>query len=105
MHVKKGDMVVVISGKDKGKKGKVLQVFPKKQRVIVEGVNMQTKHKKATPQVQQGGRIHQEGTIHVSNVMPWSDKLKQGVRVGYKKLNNGEKVRIGRKSGQEVEID
>lgn len=98
MHVKKGDMVVVIAGKDKGKKGKILSVFPKKDRVIVEGVNMQTKHKKATSQTQQGGIIHQEGPIHASNVMLWSNKDKMGVRVGYKTLDNGEKVRISRKS-------
>lgn len=101
MHVKKGDMVVVISGKDKGKKGKVLEAIPKKDRVIVEGVNMQTKHKKANQQVQQGGIIHQEGSVHVSNVMLWSNKDKQGVRTGHKVLENGEKVRISRKS-QEV---
>lgn len=58
MHVKKGDTVVVISGKDKGKKGKVLQAFPKDSRVIVEGVNMMTKHQKPNQQMQQGGIIH-----------------------------------------------
>ncbi|RKD34123.1 50S ribosomal protein L24 [Thermohalobacter berrensis] len=100
MHVKKGDKVVVISGKDKGKVGKVLRAIPKKDRVIVEGVNMQTKHQKPSPTNPQGGIIHQEGPIHVSNVMPYCEKDKKGVRVGYKVLENGKKVRICRKCGE-----
>ncbi len=100
MHVKKGDMVVVISGKDKGKKGKVLTAIPKQNRVIVEGVNMLTKHKKPSAKVQQGGIIHQEGSIDVSNVMLFCNKDKQGVRVGYKALENGNKVRVCTKCGE-----
>lgn len=100
MHVKKGDMVVVISGKDKGKKGKVLAAMPKKNRVIVEGVNMLTKHQKPNPQLQQGGIIHQEGPIHVSNVMLYCSKDKTGVRVGHKVLENGKKVRVCKKCGE-----
>ncbi|WP_427340468.1 50S ribosomal protein L24 [Caloranaerobacter sp. DY30410] len=100
MHVKKGDTVVVISGKDKGKKGKVLTALPKRNRVIVEGVNMQTKHKKPSPKFPQGGIIHQEGPIHVSNVMLYCEKDKKGVRVGYKILENGEKVRVCKKCGE-----
>ncbi len=102
MHVKKGDTVVVITGKDKGKKGKVLQVFLKTQRVIVEGVNMMTKHQKPNAKVQQGGIIHQEASIHVSNVMPFDAKAGKGVRVGYKALEDGSKVRISRKTGEEI---
>ncbi len=100
MHVKKGDTVVVISGKDKGKKGKVLAAMPKNDRVIVEGVNMLTKHKKPNQQMQQGGIIHQEGPIHVSNVMMYCNKDKTGVRVGHKVLDNGEKVRVCKKCGE-----
>jgi large subunit ribosomal protein L24 len=100
MHVKKGDTVVVISGKDKGKKGKVLQAMPKKSRVIVEGVNMVTKHQKPTQQMQQGGIINREASIHVSNVMIFDKKANQGVRVGYKLLANGEKVRVSKKTGE-----
>lgn len=100
MHVKKGDTVVVISGKDKGKKGKVLTAMPKRNRVIVEGVNMQTKHTKPSQKSPQGGIIHQEGPIHVSNVMLYCDKDKKGVRVGYKVLENGEKVRVCKKCGE-----
>lgn len=101
-HVKKGDTVVVITGKDKGKKGKVLQVIPKQDRVIVEGVNMVTKHQKPTPQVQQGGMIHQESAIHISNVMPFDAKAGKGVRVGYKTLENGKKVRISKATGEQI---
>lgn len=100
MHVKKGDTVVVIAGKDKGKKGKVLTAMPKKDRVVVEGVNMVTKHQKASPQLQQGGLIHQEAPVHVSNVMIYCNKDKKGVRVGYKILENGEKVRVCKKCGE-----
>jgi large subunit ribosomal protein L24 len=100
MHVKSGDTVVIISGKDKGKKGKVLKVFPKANRVIVEGVNMLTKHKKAQGPTQQGGIIHQEGPIHVSKVMYYCDKDKNGVRVGHKFLENGNKVRVCKKCGE-----
>lgn len=103
MHVKKGDTVVVITGKDKGKKGKVLQVLPKKNRVIVEGVNMITKHQKPNQQMQQGGIINQEAAIHSSNVMLWDKKANQGVRVGYKFLADGKKVRVSKKTGEVID--
>jgi len=102
MRVKKGDTVVVITGKDKGKKGKVLQVFPKANKVLVEGVNMITKHQKPNAKVQQGGIVHQEAAIHVSNVMPFDAKAGKGVRVGYKTLGDGNKVRVSRKTGEEI---
>ncbi|MBB6216828.1 large subunit ribosomal protein L24 [Anaerosolibacter carboniphilus] len=103
MHVKRGDTVVVIAGKDKGKKGKVLMAMPKEDRVIVEGVNMVTKHQKPSAKVQQGGIVHQEGPIHVSNVMLWDAKAKAPTRVGYKVLENGKKVRVSKKSGETIE--
>lgn len=103
MRVKKGDTVVLIAGKDKGKKGQVLQVIPKTQRVIVEGVNKVKKHQKATQKVQQGGIITQEAPVHVSNVMYFEKKANQGVRVGYKVLNSGEKVRVSKKTGEVLE--
>ncbi len=103
MHIKKGDTVVVIAGKDKGKKGKVLHVLPKKNRVIVEGINIITKHQKPNQQMQQGGIVNQEAAIHGSNVMLWDKKANQGVRVGYKFLDNGDKVRISKKTGEELD--
>jgi large subunit ribosomal protein L24 len=100
MHIKKGDTVVVITGKDKGKTGKVLHAIPKTNRVLVEGVNMVTKHQKPTAKVQQGGIIHQESPIHVSNVMIFEAKNKQGTRVGHKFLEDGKKVRMSVKTGE-----
>lgn len=100
MHIKKNDVVYIISGKDKGKKGKVIKAFPEDNKVIVEGVNVQTKHQKPTPKMQQGGMVHQEGPIHVSNVMVWDDKAKAPTRVGYKVLENGKKVRVSKKTGE-----
>ncbi|KAB3535483.1 50S ribosomal protein L24 [Alkaliphilus pronyensis] len=103
MRIKKGDTVVVITGKDKGKKGKVLQAFPKQDRVIVEGVNMISKHQKPTQQAQKGGIINREAPVHVSNVMVFDKKAGKGVRVGYKTLTNGEKVRVSKKTGEEID--
>ena len=100
MHVKNGDTIVVISGKDTGKKGKVLKVFPKENRVIVEGINMLTKHKKAQGPTNPGGIIKMEGPINSSNVMYFCDKDKTGVRVGYSLLTDGSKVRICKKCGE-----
>lgn len=99
MHIRKDDTVVLISGKDKGKKGKVLKVYPKDEKVIVEGINLQTKHTKPSRKVQQGGIVHQEGPVHVSNVMLWDSKAKAPTRVGFE-IRNGKKVRISKKSGE-----
>ncbi len=100
MRIKKGDTVVVVAGKDKGKKGKVIQSMPAESRVIVENVNMVTKHKKPNQRVQQGGIVHQEAPINVSNVMILDPKEKVATRIGYKVLENGKKVRIAKKSGE-----
>jgi len=103
MHVKKGDKVVVISGKDRGKSGKILTSIPKDNRIIVEGINMLTKHKKADRQVQQAGIVHQEGTISVTNVMIYCNKCKQGVRTKLRILDDGKKVRECVKCGEMFE--
>ncbi len=102
MNIKKGDTVVVIAGKDKGKTGKVVQAMPKKERVIVEGVNMVTKHQKASQKVQQAGIVHQEAAIHVSNVMLYDAKAKSGTRVKTD-VQNGKKVRVSVKSGNVID--
>jgi large subunit ribosomal protein L24 len=99
MRIKKGDKVVVIAGKDKGKTGEVIAAMPKTGRVIVEGVNTIVKHQKPTPKMQQGGRIEKEASIDASNVMLYSEKDKQGTRIGYK-MENGKKVRVSKKSGE-----
>ena len=98
MHIKKDDPVVVITGKDKGKRGKVLKVFPEKERVIVEGVNVQTKHQKQTRK-ERSDIKHVEGPIHVSNVMYYDSKSKSGTRVE-RRVVEGEKVRVSKKSGE-----
>ena len=95
-HVRKGDMVIVTSGAYKGKKGKILRVVG--NRVIVEKVAMIKRHLKATQKAPQGGILDKEGSIHVSNVALWDDKLARGTRT--KTITEGEsKVRVGVKSG------
>ena len=102
MHVKKGDKVQIISGKDKGKQGVILEAYPSKNRVIVEGVNVVKKHSKPTQVNPQGGIVEQEAAIHVSNVMPLDPKSNEPTRVGYK-VENGKKIRIAKKSGQSLD--
>ena len=90
MHVKSGDKVVVISGKDTGKIGKVMKSFPDENRVIVEGVNMLTKHNKPMGPTKPGGIVKFEGAINASKVMLYCDKDKTGVRVSFD-VSNGKK--------------
>ncbi|QFG00855.1 50S ribosomal protein L24 [Psychrobacillus glaciei] len=99
MHVKKGDKVKVISGKDKGKTGVILSSFPKKDRVLVEGVNIVKKHTKPNQANQQGGIVSQEAAIHVSNVMLIDPKTGEPTRVG-SKVEDGKKVRVAKKTGE-----
>ena len=101
MQIKKDDTVVVISGKDKGKTGVVLRTIPKKNQVVVEGVNMVTKHAKAT-RTSAAEIKHFEGPIDVSNVMFYDSEAKQGVRLGHK-VEDGEKLRVSRKTGNVVD--
>ncbi|MDG5473770.1 50S ribosomal protein L24 [Jeotgalibacillus sp. ET6] len=102
MHVKKGDNVMVISGKDKGKTGTILAAFPKKDRVLVEGVNIVKKHSKPSQMNPQGGITNMEAAIHVSNVMLIDPKTNEPTRVGYK-VEDGKKVRISKKSGESLD--
>lgn len=91
MHVKKDDTVFVITGKDKGKKGRVIAAYPRQNRVLVEGVNMIKKHAKPSQANPQGGILTQEAPIHVSNVMLVDPKSGQPTRIGYKVLDSGKK--------------
>src|SRR5690625_307361 len=102
MHVKKGDKVQVLSGKDKGKQGTILAVFPKKDRILVEGINMVKKHAKPSQDNPQGGILELEASIHVSNVMPIDPKSAEPTRVGYED-RDGKKVRIAKKSGEAID--
>ena len=100
-HIKKGDTVFVNAGNDKGKTGKVLEVLRDKDRVIVEGINMVSKHTKPNAKQPQGGIVKQEGSIHISNVQLVDPKTGAPTRVGYK-FEDGKKVRIAKKSGEEI---
>ncbi len=101
MRIRKDDTVIVLAGKDKGKTGKVLKAMPKEGRVIVEGVNVQTKHQKQT-QKEAAEIKHQEGPIDVSNVMYYDSKAKAPTRIGYK-LEKGKKVRVSKKTGAAID--
>ena len=102
LHIKKGDNVYVNAGDDKGKTGRVLEVFPKKNRAIVEGVNIITKATKPNAKHPQGGLIKMEAPIHVSNINPIDPKTGKPTRVSRKVNDNGRKVRIAKKSGEEI---
>jgi large subunit ribosomal protein L24 len=96
-HVRKGDLVVVTKGKDRGKRGKILRVLG--QRVIVEKVNMIKRHSKPTQKNPQGGIVEKEGTIAIANVLLWDEKLGRGTRTKMVVEKDGTKVRVGTKSG------
>jgi large subunit ribosomal protein L24 len=104
MKVRKGDTVLVIAGKDKGAKGKVLQAYPERDRVLVEGVNRIKKHTAVSTNqrgAQSGGIVTQEAPIHVSNVMV-VDSDGAPTRVGYRIDDNGSKIRVARRSGKDL---
>ncbi len=101
--LKKNDVVQVTSGKDKGKKGKILSVLKKKERVVVEGVNVMKYHTRPSQSQSQGGIIEKETGISWSNVMIFCDKCQVPVKIGKKVLSDGSKVRFCRKCGESVE--
>ena len=101
-HIKKGDTVVVISGEDKGQKGKVLEVMMGKERAIVEGINMIKKHTKPNAAYPQGGIIEQEAPIHISNLLVADPKSGDATRVGRKLNDKNKLVRYSKKSGEEI---
>ena len=103
MKIKKNDTVLVIAGKDKGKKGKVRYAYPDDNRVMVEGINMIKKHAKAKAQVRQAGIIEREAPINVADVMLICGKCNKPTRVGYRILQDGRKVRYCHACGEVVE--
>ncbi|HEY9761463.1 MAG TPA: 50S ribosomal protein L24 [Trichocoleus sp.] len=103
MHVKKGDTVQIISGRDKGKVGEILSVLPKKSQVVVKGVNIRTKHVKPQQEGESGQIVTQEAPIHSSNVMLYSDKQKVASRVCYTFTEDGRKVRMLKKTGEIID--
>ncbi len=101
-RLQKGDEVIVITGKDKGKKGKVMRLFKETDRVVVEGVNLVKRHMKPNPRMQQGGILEREQPLAASNVMLVDPKTGKGTRVRIKTDDKGVKVRVAVKSGEEI---
>ena len=102
MNFKVGDKVVVIAGKDKGKEGKIIKTLKNDNKVVVEGINMVTKHVKPSAQNENGGIIKVEAPIHASNVMLIDPKSKKRTRVGYTMTDENKKIRIAKKSGEKI---
>jgi large subunit ribosomal protein L24 len=103
MRIRKGDTVKVIAGNDRGKVGKVLKVFPDKNRIIIEGVNMIKRHSRPTPKNRKGGIIEKEGSVNASNVIFFDGRSNTVARVGHRILSDGKKVRINKKTGEIIE--
>jgi large subunit ribosomal protein L24 len=102
MRLKKGDMVIVITGKSKGKTAKVIEVDYEKERVLLQGVNRVKRHQRPTQTQRQGGIIEKEAPLHISNVMLYDEKSGKGTRIGYKVQSDGKKERISRRSGEVI---
>ncbi len=103
MKIKRDDTVLIISGNDKGKRGRVLRVYPEQDRIIVEGVRMMKKHTKPTQRDPQGGIIEREAPLHVSNVMLVDQKNDEPTRVGRQRLDEGRRVRVAKRSGEMID--
>lgn len=103
MHVKKGDMIQIISGRDKGKVAEIMQTLPKTSQVLVKGVNIRTKHVKPQQEGESGQITTYEAPIHSSNVMLYSEKEKVASRVGYTVTEDGRKVRVLKKTGEIID--
>jgi large subunit ribosomal protein L24 len=103
-RLRKGDTVVVISGKDKGKTGKVTRVLREEDRVVVQGINLVKRHMRPTPRSPSGGILEREQPIAASKVMPVDPKTGKGTRVRFQTLDSGKKIRIAVKSGEEIPV-
>ena len=100
--IKKGDKVIVITGRDKGRSGEVIQVMPKDNRALVRGVNVVTRHQKQTA-ADQGGLVRKEAPIHMSNIALVDRDSGKATRVGFKTLDDGRKVRVAKRSGETID--
>ncbi len=103
LHIRRGDAVGVIAGKERGKRGKVLRVLRDSERVVVEHLNMIKRHQRPTPKLRQGGIIEREGPLALSNVLLVCGRCDRPVRVGVKVLNDGRKVRACKRCGESVD--
>ncbi len=100
MNIRKNDTVMIITGKYKGRRGRVLAVFPKDSRLLVEGVNMVKRHTRPTNRQQQGGIVEREAPIHTSNVMPWCEAVGAPSKILMKELEDGTRVRVYKINGE-----
>lgn len=103
MNIKKGDKVTIISGKDEGKTGKVLQVLPAENKILVEGINVVVKHKKPKGRYQQGGKINQESAVNASKAMVVCKNCDKPTRIARKVLEDGTRVRACKKCGEQLD--
>lgn len=101
LKIKKGDNVVVIAGRDKGKRGEVIEVRPKESRALVRGVNMVRRHQRQSAS-EEGGIISKEGPIHISNLAIEDPRDNKPARIGFKVLEDGQKVRVAKRSGEQI---
>ena len=102
-NIRKGDRVIVTTGRDKGKKGEVLKMLPDEGRALVQGVNMVKRHQRQT-QTQAGGIVAKESSIHISNLAHVDPKSGGATRIGFKTLGDGRKVRVAKKSGEVIDV-
>ena len=102
-NIKKGDKVIVTTGRDKGKKGEVLRMFPKEERALVQGVNVVKRHQRQT-QTQAGGIVNKESPIQLSNLAHVNPKSGGATRIGFKKMSDGRLVRFAKKSGEVIDV-
>jgi large subunit ribosomal protein L24 len=102
-RIKKGDRVIVTTGRDRGKKGEVLRVYPDDKRALVSGVNVVKRHQRQT-QRQQGGIVNKEAPVHLSNLAHLDPKTGDATRIGFKFLGDGRKVRFAKKSGEVIDV-
>ncbi len=103
MHIRKNDIVVVIRGEYKGKKGRVLEVYPKENKILVEGVNIVKRHTRPSSRNQQGGIVEKEAPIHISNVMPWCEAINAPSKIKMKRLEDGRRIRVWAVNGEAVD--
>lgn len=101
MKIHKGDQVEIVAGKDKGKRGEILRVYPASERVLVKGANIVKRHRKARREGEKGERVEMEASIHISNVMLVCPETNKPTRVGYR-VEGGEKVRVSKRSGKAI---
>lgn len=104
MYIRKGDTVVIITGatRDHGKRGRILAVYPKRDRILVEGINMVKRHTRPSQSNQQGGIVEKEAPIHISNVMAWCDSASKPSKIVMKRMEDGARVRVYKINGETV---